>query len=491
MAANIPIAGAWLALFAVYMVSAPGTFYFEDSPELVACAQVLGNTHGPGYPLFMLAGKLAMLIPVGSPAFRINMLSSACGAGAAAGLGALAAVFASRFVTEEIALLTGVFAALTWGLSDTFWWQAVIGDKYAAFYLAFVVLAWAGYALAVSDGMRLVRWILLASLASGLALAHHAFSIFPVLIPVFALIGRVRSGAGPGRPRLVRALLIGLVLAGSAFSSKLLYPPMRSSARVVLDWERTDRLPKLLSYLAAERYFVPEETAFQRNGGGNFRERLLAAGKSISYEFPLLLIAIAPLGAVKFSRAARGLVPGLICMALLNCVFMLQFPERVSRWQEPAYAVILFFAAGGLAEMAGSFARVGWPRLGVAGSVTIVLLGGLWQWESAGSRNALSRFYAAHDLGRNILISLPRDAIYLGRGDTDLFPLWAMLFVEGARSDVAVAGLGSVVDINPAGAGALEMALGKAGLAEPGWASLYALSRGERKVRRIHRQDRL
>src|SRR5205823_2564272 len=72
------LAGGWLALFGVYLVSLPGTFYFEDGPELLACATVLGNTHPPGYPLLMLLGRLALAVPLGGPGFRFNGLVAAC-----------------------------------------------------------------------------------------------------------------------------------------------------------------------------------------------------------------------------------------------------------------------------------------------------------------------------------------------------------------------------------------------------------------------------
>ncbi len=474
MARTISMSAGWLGLFLLYLSCVPGTFYFEDSPELIACAQTFGNTHGPGYPLLMLAGKLAMLLPAGCPAFRFNLLSAACASGAAIGLGAVTAAMAARFVEGEIAALAGLFAAVIWGMSDTFWWQAVIGEKYAAFYLAFVALVWSGYVLAAGNRMDLSRRILAAFMVSGLALAHHAFSI--LLLPVAVLAPLRKEGLAGAKP--VRLILVGMLLAGLALSCKIVYPPLRSSARAVMDWERTDRFGRLFFYLKAGRYSqAHEKRGEDAGGGGNLKQRALSAGRSLVREFPLLLIAIAPLGAAKIYRQFPGLTFGLIFAAFLNLVFMLQFPERVTRWQEPAFGVIVLFASAGLAEMTASFTRLGWRSLGAGAGVCVVLVTGIWQWERGIWRNDLSRFYAARDLGRNILASLPERAVYLGHGDTDLFPLWALIYGENFRPDVSVAGLGSVVDVNPAGVGALEILLERAGLSGPGWASLYALAR--------------
>jgi len=48
----------------------------DDSGEMVAASYRLGLPHPPGYPLFNLLGRLASLFPVGSIAFRLNLLST-------------------------------------------------------------------------------------------------------------------------------------------------------------------------------------------------------------------------------------------------------------------------------------------------------------------------------------------------------------------------------------------------------------------------------
>ena len=55
---------------------------------------VLGVAHAPGYPLLTLLGRLAMLLPLGDPAYRVNLLDAA--AAAATGLVYLAVVELTR-----------------------------------------------------------------------------------------------------------------------------------------------------------------------------------------------------------------------------------------------------------------------------------------------------------------------------------------------------------------------------------------------------------
>lgn len=58
-----------------FLIIAPPTIYLGDSGEIASASFNLGIGHPPGYPLFLLLGKIATFLPVGDEAFRINFLS--------------------------------------------------------------------------------------------------------------------------------------------------------------------------------------------------------------------------------------------------------------------------------------------------------------------------------------------------------------------------------------------------------------------------------
>ncbi|MFH1531750.1 MAG: DUF2723 domain-containing protein [Pseudomonadota bacterium] len=60
--------------------------FWLDSSEFVACARGASIPHPPGTPGYMVLAHLATLLPLGSVAFRVNLLSALLGAGAAAAL---------------------------------------------------------------------------------------------------------------------------------------------------------------------------------------------------------------------------------------------------------------------------------------------------------------------------------------------------------------------------------------------------------------------
>jgi|DewCreStandDraft_4_1066084.scaffolds.fasta_scaffold07282_9 hypothetical protein len=65
-----------LILFYVLLQTLPPTVYIGDSGELITSSLTLGIGHPPGYPLYLLIGKISSLLPVGDIAFRYNLLST-------------------------------------------------------------------------------------------------------------------------------------------------------------------------------------------------------------------------------------------------------------------------------------------------------------------------------------------------------------------------------------------------------------------------------
>ena len=87
----IGVAGAALAVYVATL--APGlTFEHNgaDGGDLITAAHTLGVPHPSGYPTYTLLAWLASQLPVGTIAYRANLLSAVC-ASLAAGLTCLSA----------------------------------------------------------------------------------------------------------------------------------------------------------------------------------------------------------------------------------------------------------------------------------------------------------------------------------------------------------------------------------------------------------------
>ncbi len=456
---------SWLILFTVYLKSVPGTFYFEDSPELIAAAATLGNTHPPGYPLLVMAGKLAQSVPVGAPAFRFNLLIAACAAGAAACLGIIClrlceALWSGRSGRDcLLALGASVLAGGAWGFSDSFWWEAVIGDKYAPFYLLFMGSVLASIEALVCSPSRYPRACALAGASAGLSVAYHHYGVFVLPIALLALGRGLFRGAGIAPSAGRRAVALALFLAVIPPAAETLFPPMRSAGAAELDWGMPRRFSRLLPYLEGKLYHQSFRPVPSSEAGNRIGDRISLAALLLREEIPLVFFLGLPVGIVALARFSKGLACGILLCAFVDAGYAFNFTEKIVRWYEPAYGILLVLSSLGFAH---AVRRVG--HKGVAVVFLAAISGTGWQFARGLERNELSSCAAAHDFARNLLRSLPENSVYLGAGDFDLFPLWAMRYGEGERRDVDATGLAAFADPFLAGSGNQERLMASLGL---------------------------
>jgi hypothetical protein len=204
-----------LLVLPVYLLTMPTdltwAFHSADGAELITAAVTLGVPHPPGYPAYVLLGKLISLLPFGTVAFRFNLLSSLLMSGAAA----LTASAAYRWVifhsapsmepespnAEASSRHRQIWAALTMGLTFAFlplvWQQALVAEVYALqlFLLAALLLTLFG------KGGKGRDW--LSGLLLGLAITGHLTSLLVLPLVLFL--------TDPSRwRRLLAGFIIGL-----------------------------------------------------------------------------------------------------------------------------------------------------------------------------------------------------------------------------------------------------------------------------------------
>lgn len=441
----------WLALFWVYLLCAPGTFYFEDSPELAACSISLGNSHPPGYPLLILLGRLAQAIPVGTPCFRFNLMIAASGAGAAVFLGLLVVRLAADIwpKTKQGSLLAaGVLAGGSWAFSDAFWWEAAIGDKYPPYYMALMGAVFIGANLLGKECKDASRRVICLGLGTGICYAFHYYAVFMLPLAILVFIRIVFHDWGSGRRKWPRFLFLAILLGIVPVSTRILYPPIRSAAGAELNWGRPDSAFRLKNYLEGSMYREAFAASSVSDGFGGAADRFLQSLRLLNEELPVVLMLGIPAGLLVILRLRPWMASALCAVIFFNWIYAMNFTEKVVRWYEPAYGIMMALSAVGAIYIFRRLKTNAGPIIAV-----LAILSCGWQFQRGHSRCNLSAFYAAHDFARNLLISLPSGAIYLGAGDFDLFPLWAVSRCREQRLDVEGVGLASFLDSRLAGAG--------------------------------------
>ncbi|XP_057399443.1 transmembrane protein 260 isoform X3 [Balaenoptera acutorostrata] len=103
------------AVAAVFTLTLPPSVPGGDSGELITAAHELGVAHPPGYPLFTLVAKLAIILfPFGSVAYRVNLLCGFFGAVAAALLFFTVFRLSGSYAGGILAAGVFSFSRLTW-----------------------------------------------------------------------------------------------------------------------------------------------------------------------------------------------------------------------------------------------------------------------------------------------------------------------------------------------------------------------------------------
>jgi len=165
-----------LASFALYLRTLAPDVVDADGGEFQFAAWNFGFVHPTGYPLYLILGGLFQhLVPLGNPAYRLNLFNA---------LTAALAVAALYLAANELTRARGaaILATASFALTRTFWYDASAAETYAlhAFFVALLIylaLRWQ----AEPSARKLTAFCF----AFGLALTHHRSIV--LWVPAFVL----------------------------------------------------------------------------------------------------------------------------------------------------------------------------------------------------------------------------------------------------------------------------------------------------------------
>jgi hypothetical protein len=288
----------FITSFIIYLFTLAPSVTLEDSGELIAAAYNLGVPHQPGYPLFTLLGKLFSLLPIGSIAFRLNMMSAL--------FSSLGAVFICLSVilllenasqrswkkmkgpSQQHPLLlyaTGVSAGLFTAFSFELWEQSLITEVYGlhAFFTGLFIYLYLLYKKQTGEKEKR-RYTNLLFLATGLSLTNHSTAVFflPILLVDlllfdFRFLFRLKT-LWQG----MVSFLLGLL--------PLAYLPIASSRNPVIDWGNPENMTNFLRTIGRHQY-----TGMEQNMDKFLSElQFYLTDLLIQQWFPLFLLLLIP-----------------------------------------------------------------------------------------------------------------------------------------------------------------------------------------------------
>jgi len=385
----------FVGLFVLIAATAGQGIPGGDAGELAVAACTRSVAHAPGYPLWTLLSKVALLLPFGTPTWRLALASAAATAGAAA---LLVAILRRAGVNGAAA----VFGAAVFVCAAPVWQFATTPEVFAL------------NSLLVAAGLYAAQrmWPLLVGLALGLGLANH-LTCLALLGPIALYVMIVKRS-----PLVVLGAALGLV--------PYLYLPWASAAGSPYSWGDQTTLAGLIDHVLRRDY-------------GTFQ--LMQSGNASPYVDKLLLYArseIVPLvvGLIGAVVVARRRPPHILLLAIVGAfalAYVLLFHaaanvtldmathrEVLSRfWIMPALVLGLF----------AGFAAAWVPNRLIPVALTSVLLFLGARANDRREESLVARY------ARAALTTMPPNTLALVRGDLS-FPLIYLQACEGQRPDV-------------------------------------------------------
>lgn len=404
-----------IAAIAVYLRSMCRTIYVGDSGELSAAVHVLGVPHPPGYPLYVLLGKLfSVLVPIGKPAMRLSIFSAVCSSIAVVFL-----FFTLRLLGCDRWLSAG--GALAWAFSASLWSQSGIQRVYA---LGALISSSATYcAVRWYVAPDQLAWLIASAAIVATGIGNH--TVAAIHVPAVALLVIMRNPAILREPRLWIGFALCVV---PLLLMYLVWIPLRARSNPPVNWGNVRTRKELWDFLARKQYwqhrYVRSFAQFRQVVGFYFRQ--------IGAEYRWLGAAAIVVGIWPFVQAHRSFAAMLGALFLLNLASMIWHARREdifhwTRYMITAWYVLAFPLIFGWALMLRGFPPPARPYLAFLPALLLLC---------RFRQHNLSRHRYADEYNRRILTHLPENATLIAQDDNVVFPLMYLKHAEGVRPDV-------------------------------------------------------
>lgn len=359
-----------------------------DGGELITAAVTLGIPHPPGYPTYVLLGKLISFLPIDPVAYRFHLFSALCAAGATGLVTATARKLLAESSIKPSPLLASV-PGLLFAFSPLVWQQAVVAEVYSLNLLCVAAFLWA---------LLGKRPSLLTGLLLGLSFTTHLTSLF--LIPLALLLTPTKAW---GR------LTVGMMVGATPY---LLLPLLARLGSPVI-WGNPTTLAGWW-WLVSGKIYQPNQFALPP---AEFWPRLA----SWLPEFALQLGILGWVGLLWYSRSlTQKRWVGIVGTAVFYLIYAFFYNTQD--------AIVLALPAWLLL----SFCLIPLTPQVSAWSLLLPPMAVLLHLVSQTGAN----IHNIRPQVATILESVPSDAVLITSGDPDIFTLWYFHHVEGMREDI-------------------------------------------------------
>jgi hypothetical protein len=423
--AAVPLVIAGVVLLVYAFTLYPGVAG-GDSGEIAAAVATGGVIHPPGYPLYALLGKLFVQLPLGNPAWRLNLLSAVCDAGAASILYLAVAHWSGS-------LWAGGTTAGLFAFSPVIWRYALCAEVFALNNLLVALLV----LLAVLyDDRAELGYALWGAFVFGLGVSNHHTIIFTGAPLLAWAVWR-----GHRALRVPRDVVILLALFGAGLLPYL-YLPIAAAGSSPVSWGASSTWTGFWTHVLRREYGTLHLAVSGIAPAASASATAAAWARDLVESPGAWCLPLGALGVAACARSWRRRPLGLVFLAAplvsLGVIALLGnlpvynplYRWIVARfWQQPD--IFVFVLCGlGVAELKRWLPR----KVAIAVAVLVSLLSfGMHLRACNRHQSSLVRSY-----GAEILRAAPPGALLLTRGDLITNTVRYLQAVERQRPDVRV-----------------------------------------------------
>ncbi len=410
------------ALTLVYACCTDDFPLLEDDGLFIMAAYDAGTAHAPGYPLFVLISQFFLLLPAGSVAFKVHLTNCV-----------LAALSCSLFYILlrrhlGISLPVAITAVMVLATSNLFWQQAIVAEAYMLNVM--LMLAVLLLSLEARQKAEAKPWVLAAGLVYGAALANH-WPLTLLVTPAIAVISlrlirpeNILPGIAGVSVGLLPYLWMYLTADDARFSHVGAFPSLEA----------------FLGFLAREVYLDVDNNPLV--GVADKKLFVIAYLSDFTRQFSLLVLPLIAIGIVlQWQRLQATIAAGLSLFLLLPFLLVLlidfeyERPELAAMlaYPLPLYVMSVVWFAIGLEAMLTRARGTNLHGMVMLFLPVLFVTTNLYRNYAVVAENQAGW---SEPLARQMLASLPENAVVFTMGSWSMAQLAYLHHVDGERPDI-------------------------------------------------------
>jgi hypothetical protein len=405
-----------------------------DGGDLIAAAATGGIAHPTGYPFYLLLARLFLYLPLGSLAFRTNLLS------------AFAAVMASLLVYTIVirclpsnpirqSWLASLASGLAFGLSPLLWSQAVITEVYTLHAL-FVALLLFLLVNTLSIHFTQARTDCLLGLTFGLAMGNHLTTVLILPAILLSTVQREPEGSD-GNHRINR-----WQIDGRSLSRRLLWIvvgllvyltlPIRALTHPPVNWGNPITLNGFVWLVSGKLY----QSLVLNLTFSSIVERMQTAVALLLQQFGIMGIGLGLIGLIVFFKPSR-LNYVMLWIVVVYSAFAIGYATTDSfMYLVPSFLCFSIWIGVGLGRLM-DLSSTRFRIIGTGVGLIFIILIGIQSWRIWPQVDA-SHDQMAEAFGKNVISLAPARAIVFAQGDEAVFTLWYFQYALRTRPDLVI-----------------------------------------------------